>query len=63
MWTLGSGPRFGTDPQWFHVHSSDGDPIQAQKDLWVRGPTYSSITYILMEGSIDLLNFLFGAVG
>ena len=36
-WSIGSGPRFGTDSRWFQVRGSDGDPIQAHNDLGVRG--------------------------
>ena len=32
-WSIGSGLRFGNDSRWFQVHSSDGDPIQAQNDF------------------------------
>ena len=32
-WSIGSGPRFGKDSQWFQVQSCDGDPIQGKNDF------------------------------
>ena len=36
-WSLGSRLRYGADSQYFHVHSSDGHPIQAQRDFSAHG--------------------------